>query len=76
MNDMYAGQKIQRNIAVLQQCEQIAAVQCNSVQQVLNYVNTNLRSIEMECNRLKNAIRSERVVMFDAVSEFTSLFIE
>ena len=72
MNDMYAGQKIQRNIAVLQQCEQIAAVQCNSVQQVLNYVNTNLRSIEMECNRLKNAIQSERVVMFDAVSEFKS----
>ena len=70
MNDMYAQQKLQRNMAILRECEQIASMQVNAVQSVLSNVTMHLQTVETECGRLKSAIEAERGAIFERVSVF------
>jgi hypothetical protein len=68
MNDMYAQQKLNNNLQILAQCEQIAAGQSQAVRNVLGYIQSTVTSLQAECARLQNSIQAERIVIFENVS--------
>lgn len=65
MNDMYAQNKIQNNLRVVRECEQIAAGQAMAVQSILQVITSELRALEARCNQLKQIIQDERVAIFE-----------
>ena len=64
MNNMHAGGKIQRNLAVLGQCESIAASQHALVGAVARAVDANLVQIRATLVALEERYQRERAVMF------------